>query len=330
VTDELVYERVFRAPRELVWRCLTEPAELARFWGPSGMTTPLDGIVVELRPGGRFETLMVGGPGRHRMVATFTEVVPPERLAWVEPATGMHTTSTLNDRGDGSTAVVIRQRHVPEAMRRPESRAGFASSLDKLDAHLAGLVRSWVAAAYEGLADGAGAAWDAPTLCEKWRVRHVVAHVTMPVRLTPERFGAELAAAGGDFAVLSDAVAARDAELPAADLLGQLRSPGLHGWLPPGGGAAGALSHAVIHSLDVTIALDRPPVAPTAAVGTVLDQLLAARGGWFGVDLTGVRLEATDTGRTWGAGRPVRADTPALVALLAGRTLPDGRALPRP
>jgi uncharacterized protein YndB with AHSA1/START domain len=137
--DELVYERVFRAPRDLVWRCLTEPAELAHFWGPRGMTTPVDGIVVELRPGGRFETLMVGPHGSHRMVATFTEVVPPERLAWVEPASGMHTTSTLDDLGDGRTAVVIRQRPVPEAMRAPEARAGFLTSLDKLDEHLAHL-----------------------------------------------------------------------------------------------------------------------------------------------------------------------------------------------
>jgi uncharacterized protein YndB with AHSA1/START domain len=57
--DELLYSRVFRAPRPLVWRCLTEPAELAQFWGPRGMTTPMDGIVVGLRVGGRFETLMV-------------------------------------------------------------------------------------------------------------------------------------------------------------------------------------------------------------------------------------------------------------------------------
>ena len=46
--DELVYRRVFHAPRELVWRCLTEPAELAHLWGPRGMATPIDGIVVEL------------------------------------------------------------------------------------------------------------------------------------------------------------------------------------------------------------------------------------------------------------------------------------------
>ena len=137
--DELVYRRVFRAPRELVWRCLTEPAELAQFWGPSGMVTPIEGIVVELRPGGRFETLMLGEHGSHRMVATFTEVVPLERLSWVESLTGMHTISTLDDLGDGRTAVVIRQRNVPEPMRMPEARAGFLSSLDKLEEHLADL-----------------------------------------------------------------------------------------------------------------------------------------------------------------------------------------------
>ena len=138
--DELVYRRVLRAPRELIWRCLTEPAELTHFWGPRGSVTPLDGITVELRPGGRFETLMTGDSSSHRMVAVFTEVVPPERLAWVEPASGVHTTGTLTDLGNGSTEIVIEQRHVPEPMRSPEARAGFLSSLDKLEEHLALLI----------------------------------------------------------------------------------------------------------------------------------------------------------------------------------------------
>ncbi|MDX6299385.1 MAG: hypothetical protein QOF53_599 [Nocardioidaceae bacterium] len=193
--------------------------------------------------------------------------------------------------------------------------------------------QSWVASTYTGLADLLASApvdtWDAPSLCEKWLVRHVVAHVTMPVRLTPEKFGAEMAAARGDFTVLSDTVAMRDASLPVADLLGQLRSPELHAWQPPGGGAAGALSHAVVHSLDVTIPLDRPSVAPAEATTAVLDQLVAANGTIFGLDLTGVRLEAADTEWSWGTGHLVRADTGSLVALLSGRELPDGRTLPR-
>lgn len=139
MSDEFVYRRVFLAPRELVWRCLTEPAELTHFWGPRGMSTPMEGIVVELHTGGRFLTTMTGIHGNHQMVATFTEVRAPERLAWVEPASGMLTTSTLTDLGDGSTEVVIHQRHVPEPMRSPDARAGFLSSLDKLAEHFAQL-----------------------------------------------------------------------------------------------------------------------------------------------------------------------------------------------
>ncbi|MGY1771798.1 maleylpyruvate isomerase family mycothiol-dependent enzyme [Blastococcus sp. SYSU D00813] len=191
----------------------------------------------------------------------------------------------------------------------------------------------WVAPTYHGLADLLASApdttWDAPSLCAGWRVRHVVAHVSMPVRLTPERFGAEMAAAGGDFGVLSDTVAARDAVRPPADHLAALRSPQLHAWQPPGGGAAGAVHHAVVHSLDVTVALGQPPVAPGEALAAVLDQLAASGGAWFGVDPTGVRLTATDTGWSSGEGAEVRAGSGELVALLAGRTLPDGRALPR-
>ena len=79
----------------------------------------------------------------------------------------------------------------------------------------------------------------------------------------------------------------------------------------------------------MTIALDRPAVAPAEALTAVLDQLTAARGTFFGIDLADVRLEATDTDWSWGDGRLVRADSGSLVALLSGRALPDGRALLR-
>lgn len=192
--------------------------------------------------------------------------------------------------------------------------------------------QTWVATTYTALADLLASdddLWDAPSLCDGWQVRHVVAHVTMPARLTPEQYGAEMAAARGDFTTMSNSVAARDALLPTETLLDQLRSRQLHSWQPPGGGAAGAVSHAVIHSLDVTVALDRPAAAPPEAVSSVLGDLTAAEGAWFGIDLTGVRLEATDTDWSWGAGEVVRADTGRLLSLASGRTLPDGRRLPR-
>lgn len=75
--------------------------------------------------------------------------------------------------------------------------------------------QTWVTATYISLADLLATepahTWDAASLCENWQVRHVIAHVSMPIRLAPEQFAAQMAAAGGDFTVLSDTVAARDA-----------------------------------------------------------------------------------------------------------------------
>ncbi len=194
-------------------------------------------------------------------------------------------------------------------------------------------LQALVAPTCTGLADllagSSASVWDTTSLCAGWQVRHVVAHVTMPARLTPEQFGEQMAQARGDFTAMSDAVAARDGDLPREDLLAALRSPALHAWQPPGGGSSGALSHAVIHSLDVTLVLGQPAAAPQEAVDAVRDLLVGSDGTWFGVRLDGSRLEATDTGWTTGAGAEVRSDSGGLVALLSGRTLPDGQSLPR-
>lgn len=162
-------------------------------------------------------------------------------------------------------------------------------------------------------------AWNSPSLCAGWRVREVIAHVTMPARLSMEEFGAEMAAADGDFTVLSNTVAARDAGLPREQHLANLRSPLLHAWEPPGGGASGALSHAVIHALDVTGALGLPNVAPDDATRAVLDDI--ARGGYrhFGTNLDGIHLRAKDLDWQWGSGRTVTADAGELISLTTGR-----------
>ena len=113
-TDELVYARIFEAPRELVFRCMIEPEHLSRFWGPVGTSAPLHSITVDPRPGGAFETVMVNDADGSRFPtrAVYVEVVEPERLVWRELHSGMTVTSTFRDLGDSRTEVRIEQGQI--------------------------------------------------------------------------------------------------------------------------------------------------------------------------------------------------------------------------
>lgn len=168
--------------------------------------------------------------------------------------------------------------------------------------------------------------WDAPTLCAGWRVREVVAHMTMPFRMSVPRFGLEMAKARGDFNRMADVVARRDAAaMSAAELLASLRDNVAHPWSPPGGGLAGALSHDVIHGLDISVGLGLERRPPVERVGLVLDGLAAKNLKHFGTDLGGVRLEATDLDWAFGAGDPLRGAAQDLLLAVCGRRLPAGR-----
>ena len=54
---------------------------------------------------------------------------------------------------------------------------------------------------------------------------------------------------------MSDAIARQDAARPAAQLIAAVRDNAEHPWKPPGGGYQGALTHDVIHGLDISCAL---------------------------------------------------------------------------
>ncbi len=133
--------RVFEAPRELVFRCMVEPEHLTQFWGPIGVSAPLDRITVDARPGGAFRTVMVNDAdgGTYPTSARYLEVSAPERLAWVEDHSGMTVTATFTDLGGDRTQVDIEQTDVPEQLMDPAARAGFLTSLDRFAAHLARL-----------------------------------------------------------------------------------------------------------------------------------------------------------------------------------------------
>ncbi|MCD2192862.1 maleylpyruvate isomerase family mycothiol-dependent enzyme [Actinomycetospora endophytica] len=157
--------------------------------------------------------------------------------------------------------------------------------------------------------------WAAPSLCAGWRVREVVAHVTMPYRHSGFRVLRGIAAARGDFNRFADTIAHSDtARHSDAELLAALRDNVAHPWRPPGGGQAGALSHDVIHGLDVTesLGLPRPPADRVRHVlGSATPRMLA----YFGSDLAGTRLVATDTDLALGDG-PEIVELPAVDLLL--------------
>jgi uncharacterized protein YndB with AHSA1/START domain len=140
---ELTYTYVVDAPRELVFRCMITPEHLTHFWGPVGVSTPIESIKVDPRPGGVFETIMVNDDdgAEYPSRGVYVEVVEPERLVWTEPDVegGMTTTSTFTDLGDGRTEVFVHQTNVPEMYRSPEAQAGMQSSFDRFVAYLATL-----------------------------------------------------------------------------------------------------------------------------------------------------------------------------------------------
>jgi uncharacterized protein YndB with AHSA1/START domain len=138
-TAELLITRVFNAPRALVFECMTDPEHLTHFWGPAGVHTPIESITVDLRVGGVFETVMVNDETGEQYPSrgVYTEIDPPETLSFTEPDSGMTTTSTFIDLGDGRTEVRIHQTHVPEMYATPDAQAGFNSSLDRFEAYLA-------------------------------------------------------------------------------------------------------------------------------------------------------------------------------------------------
>lgn len=169
------------------------------------------------------------------------------------------------------------------------------------------------------------AQWEAPSLCAGWTVRHVVAHLTMPFRYPAPRFVLELVRAGGRFQRMSDKVARRDAAMPTAALIAAVRDNAGHRWKPPGGGYAGALTHDVIHTLDITSPLGIEHQFPAESLRTVLDSVTSppARK-HFGVDVTGTELRAADLDWSYGSGTPLLGRAQDLALLLTGRRVPEG------
>jgi uncharacterized protein (TIGR03083 family) len=163
---------------------------------------------------------------------------------------------------------------------------------------------------------------DTPSLCAGWSVRNVLAHLTMPARYSPDEFAVLLRSDGFDFTRLSNRIAEQDGALPFEMLVKDLRSDAMANWAPPEGGFAGALTHVVIHGLDVTVPLGLRRTCADEAMRLVLDGL--TRGGvhrHFGTEVDGLHLHATDLNWSYGSGRRIEAPAQHIGLLLCGRRM---------
>jgi uncharacterized protein YndB with AHSA1/START domain len=131
-THEIEITRVYRAPREQVWKAWTEPERIARWWGKRGWSTPPSSVTLELRPGGAFRLNSISDADGREMPldAVYVEVAEPERLVFRRG--DERATVTFADLGDGRTEMTFRTTMEATEALRDRAVAGMASAFDRL------------------------------------------------------------------------------------------------------------------------------------------------------------------------------------------------------
>ncbi|WEK44277.1 MAG: SRPBCC family protein [Candidatus Sphingomonas colombiensis] len=134
VNEELAIERVIDAPRDAVWRAMTD--HIAEWWCPRPWTTEV--VALEWRSGGRFSLAMHTPDGDvHDGDGMLLEVVPGERIVftnmlgknWVPQDAqpfGIVGIFTLADAPGGRTAYRASAHHWNAADRKAHDEMGFA------------------------------------------------------------------------------------------------------------------------------------------------------------------------------------------------------------
>jgi uncharacterized protein YndB with AHSA1/START domain len=143
-----VLERDVDVAPDLVWKAWTEPKHLMPWFCPVPWKVTQCGI--DLRPGGRFFTLMEGpGGGKVPNEGCYLEVVPKSRLVWTDaihagwrPAAKPFMTGALSiePKGKGTryTAMAL---HADERSRKQHEQMGFHEGWGKALDQLVALMR---------------------------------------------------------------------------------------------------------------------------------------------------------------------------------------------
>ncbi len=165
--------------------------------------------------------------------------------------------------------------------------------------------------------------WACPSLCAEWRVRDVVAHLSMPFHVSLPKMVLMMVKNRFDFDKLSSRYATSDAR-PVAELVDDLLRNAQHRFTPPGFGPEAPLTDLVVHGQDIRRPLGLHHDIPAEHARVVLDLLVSPKGARaFGKRdlLAGLRLEVDDLDWSHGSGRVISGRAEPMIVALAGRTV---------
>jgi uncharacterized protein YndB with AHSA1/START domain len=134
--------RTVEATPQRVFEAMTDPEQVAHWWGPEGFTCPE--VTLDLKEGGAYRIAMQPPVGElFHLVGEYLEVQPPSRLAytfrWEPPDPDDQETVArlaLHPR-DGATELALVQGPFATEARRELHEAGWTDSLARLASHLA-------------------------------------------------------------------------------------------------------------------------------------------------------------------------------------------------
>ena len=169
------------------------------------------------------------------------------------------------------------------------------------------------------LADLTPDQWDAPTLCEQWRVRELVAHVYSYEDLGWGRLAIRMLAAGGSVDRANAAGLADHAGKSADELLARAREHIQPAGLTALMGGRIALTDGMIHQQDIRRPLGLPRRIPDERLIAALDTARSAPTLSAAKIIRGLTLRATDLDWSTGDGPVVEGPGEALLMAMAGR-----------
>lgn len=152
----LVIERIFDAPREVVWKAWSDPERFKRWWGPKSNTIPV--AEIDFRVGGSWLVCDRSPEGRDIWsTGVYREIAEPARIVFMfsfadekgNPVPASHygmtgdwppemlITVTFEEEA-GKTRMTLRHAGIPAGEMSEMTGQGWSESLDKLAESLAG------------------------------------------------------------------------------------------------------------------------------------------------------------------------------------------------